>query len=67
MRSEVFTAIKTQIVVFWILTPCSDLIGYRRFGGLCYLHLQTEYLNNYENMKPREGEMYRYTVQYLYY
>jgi hypothetical protein len=22
------------------MTPCSDVVGYQRFGGLCYCHLQ---------------------------
>jgi len=22
------------------VTPCSDVVGYRRFGGSCYFHLQ---------------------------
>jgi len=29
-------------VIFWLLTPCSDTAGYRRFGGPCCLHLQGE-------------------------
>jgi hypothetical protein len=41
-RSEVFTAARIQIDVFWIVTPCSDARGYPRFEGLCYLHLQGE-------------------------
>jgi len=24
------------------MTLCSDVVGYQRFGGLCYLHLQGE-------------------------
>jgi len=24
---EVFAAMKTQVVVFWVVTPCSDVIG----------------------------------------
>jgi hypothetical protein len=38
-KYEVFTAAKIQVEVFWILTPCSDAIAYRRFGGPCFLHL----------------------------
>jgi len=34
-RFEVFTAVKIQVEVFWVVTMCSDTIGYRRFGGLC--------------------------------
>jgi hypothetical protein len=25
------------------VTPCSDVVGYHRFGGPCCLHLQGEY------------------------
>jgi hypothetical protein len=31
-----------QVVVFWVMTPCSDVVGYHRFGGPCCLHLQGE-------------------------
>jgi hypothetical protein len=41
-RLEVFTAMKIQVTVFWIVTPCSDVIGYRRFGGSFCLHLHSE-------------------------
>jgi len=29
---------KIQIAVFCVVTPSSD-VGYRRFGGHCFLHL----------------------------
>jgi hypothetical protein len=29
-------------VVFWVMTPCSDVVGYLSFGGPCCLHLQSE-------------------------
>jgi hypothetical protein len=32
-RFEVFTAVKIQVQVYWVLTPCSVVVGYRRFGG----------------------------------
>jgi len=32
---------KSQIAVLWIVTPCSDVVGYRRFGGPCRLHFLT--------------------------
>jgi hypothetical protein len=25
-------------MIFWVVTPCSDLVLYRRFGGPCGLH-----------------------------
>jgi hypothetical protein len=28
------------VEVFWVVTPCSDVVGYQRFGGTCCLHLQ---------------------------
>jgi hypothetical protein len=36
------TWIEIRVVVFWIMTPCSDVVGYQRFGGLHCLHLQGE-------------------------
>jgi hypothetical protein len=36
-----FKGVKIQVVVFWVVTPCSDMVGYQCFGGLCYLHLQS--------------------------
>jgi hypothetical protein len=38
-RYEVFTAVKIQVDVFWVVTPCSVVVGYRRFRGPCYIHL----------------------------
>jgi hypothetical protein len=35
-RFEVFTAVKIQVLVFWVVTLCSVVVGYRR------LHLQGE-------------------------
>jgi len=23
---------KIHVVVFWVVTPCSDMVGYQRFG-----------------------------------
>jgi len=41
-RFEVFTVVKIQVEFFWIVTPCSYVVGYRRFGGPCCL-LQDEW------------------------
>jgi hypothetical protein len=35
----VFTAVKIQVDVFWVLTPCSVVVGYQRFRDPRYLHL----------------------------
>jgi hypothetical protein len=39
---EVFMVIKIQVVVFWVLTPCSVVVGYQHSRGPCCLHLQGE-------------------------
>jgi hypothetical protein len=31
-----------QVEVFWVVTPCSVLVGYQRFRVPCCLHLQGE-------------------------
>jgi hypothetical protein len=31
-----------QVMIFWVVTPCSDVVGCQRFGGPCCLHLQGE-------------------------
>jgi len=31
-----------QIEVFWVVTPCSDVVGYQRFRDPYCLHLQGE-------------------------
>jgi hypothetical protein len=38
-RFEVFTAVKIQVQVFWVVKPCSVVVGYQRFTGQCCLHL----------------------------
>jgi hypothetical protein len=38
----VFTAMRIQVVVFWVMTPCSDVVGYQYFGGPCWLHFDRE-------------------------
>jgi hypothetical protein len=37
----IFLVMKIQVVVFWVLTPFSVAIGYRRFGGPSCLHVHT--------------------------
>jgi hypothetical protein len=27
-RLEVFMALKAQVFVYWVMTPCSDVVGY---------------------------------------
>jgi hypothetical protein len=33
-RSEVFTAVKTEVEVFWVGTPCSIAVRYQCFRGI---------------------------------
>jgi hypothetical protein len=37
---EAFTAVMFQVEVFWVVTLCSYMVGYQRFGGPCCFHLQ---------------------------
>jgi hypothetical protein len=34
-RFQLFTTMKIQVVVLWVVKPCSDVVRYRRFGGPC--------------------------------
>jgi len=34
--------IEVHVAVFWVVTPCSDVVGYQRFGRPCCIHLQGE-------------------------
>jgi hypothetical protein len=38
----IITGVKIQVEVFWVVTPCSVVVGYQHFGGPCCLHLQEE-------------------------
>jgi len=42
LRFEVFTVVTIQVEVFCVVTQCSVMAGYQRFGGSCCLHLQGE-------------------------
>jgi hypothetical protein len=41
-RFWVLTAMKIQVVVFLVLTQCTDVVGYQRFGGPCCHHVDPE-------------------------
>jgi len=40
--------VKIQVEVFWVVTPCSAVLGYQCFGGPCCLHLHS--ITNYLSM-----------------
>jgi hypothetical protein len=42
VRFEVFTAMKIQVMVFWVVMLCTVTVGYQHFRGPCCLHLQGE-------------------------
>jgi len=31
-----------QAQIFWVVTPCGDVVGYQRFGGPCCIHAHGE-------------------------
>jgi hypothetical protein len=35
-----FTAMEIHVMVFWVMTPCSNMVGHQCFRGPCCLHLQ---------------------------
>jgi hypothetical protein len=37
-RFKVFTAVKFEVEVLWVVTPCSVAVGYQRLRGPCCLH-----------------------------
>jgi len=42
---------KIHIMVFWVVMPYSDMVGYQCFGGPCCLHLKiTTWSHNPEDL-----------------
>jgi hypothetical protein len=39
---EVFTAVMFQVKVFWVMMPCSVVVGYHHFRGPCCLCFEGE-------------------------
>jgi hypothetical protein len=52
--------VKIHVKVFWVVTPCSVVAGYRRFRGPYCLHLQgggiSETLIYYSNTTRRHNQ-----------
>jgi len=42
-----------QVEVFWVVTPCSVVVGHRRFGGPCCLRNVGILLQHYTASQPR--------------
>jgi len=34
-RLEIFAAVKIRVMVFWVMTPCSNVVGHQCFRALC--------------------------------
>jgi len=41
-RCEIYTEMNIQFEDFWVVTTCSDAVGYQRFGGPGCIHLQDD-------------------------
>jgi len=54
-RLEIFTATKIQGAVFWILTPCNDVVGYRRFGGPYCPYLHSKDAPSLNSLLPKDA------------
>jgi hypothetical protein len=44
-RFEVFTAVKIQVDIFWLVTPCGNVVGSRSFGRSCCLLFRAKWLS----------------------
>jgi len=42
--SAIFNFALFQLDVFWVVTPCSVVVGYQHLTGPCCIHLQDEVL-----------------------
>jgi hypothetical protein len=62
-RRQVLAAVKVQIMVFWVVAPCSLVGGFKRFGGTYCLHLQSrskvQAIRSYETLL---NHLYDYMV-----
>jgi hypothetical protein len=58
--SEIFTSLKIEVEVFWVLTSCSVVVGYQRFGGSCRLHLQGEVSGVLRHIYPEDLDLRMY-------
>jgi len=51
-NSEAFTALMFQVVVFWVPTPCRDVVVYLRIEEFCYHDLNP---HRRENLNFAQG------------
>jgi hypothetical protein len=50
-RFEVFTAVEIQVEVFWVVTPCSVVVGYQSFRVKMEAAWNCETLLSYYNKR----------------
>jgi len=55
---------KIQFMVFWVMTPCSDVVGYQNFGGSCCLHIQGEMTSFHFTLKTETARPTETLVSY---
>jgi hypothetical protein len=53
------------MAVFWNMTPCSLLDGYRCFGGTCFFNLKGKFLNNDLQDCTASNPRRQYSTSYL--
>jgi len=41
-REETVNILLSHELVLWVVTPCSHVVMYQRFGAPCFLHLRGE-------------------------
>lgn len=46
---------KTEAVVFWVIAPCSAVVGYQRFGGRDATNFRVEVRNEVYEEFPGHG------------
>jgi len=62
-KFHIFTAMKTRVEIFWLLTKCNVAVGYRRFGGPCYFYF---YLRGGVRWRQQELPKRRYPTATLH-
>jgi len=54
-RFEVFKVMHIHVEIFWIMTPCHEVVEYQRFGGPCWIYLQGGEKILVYSLRPQDG------------